>query len=56
MKYLELRQYKSDYIYFKYIPVLKLPRLFPRRAGDEKERHFQNWNFFQQNGVVLLLS
>ena len=53
---LELRQYKNDYIQSKKIPVLKLPLFFLRRIGDEKERQFQNWNFFRLNGVVLILS
>ena len=35
---LELRQYKNDSIPSKIIPILKLPRFFPRRIADEKER------------------
>ena len=43
---LEPRQYKNDSIQSKIFPVLKLPHLFSRRVGDEKERQFQNWIFF----------
>ena len=53
---LEQRQYKNDSIQSKKIPILNLPRFFPRRLGDEKERQFQNRNFFWLNGVVLILS
>ena len=35
---LELRQYKNESILSKIIPILKLPRFFPRRIADEKER------------------
>ena len=52
---LELRQCNNDSIQSKNIPVLKLARFFPRRIGDEKERQFQNWNYFWLNGVVLIL-
>ena len=37
---LELKHYKKDSIQSKKIPVLKLPRFFPRRKGDEKEQQF----------------
>ena len=53
---LELRQYKNDSIQSKKIPVLKLPRLFPRCISDEKERQFQNQIFFRLNEVVLIWS
>ena len=37
---LELRQYNNDSIQSNKIPILNLPRFFPRRVGDEKERQF----------------
>ena len=46
--FLEQRQYKNNSIQSKKIPVLILPRFFPRRVGDEKERQFQNWTFFTE--------
>ena len=30
----------------KIVPILKLPRFLPHRLGGEKERQFQNWNYF----------
>ena len=53
---LELRQHKNDTIQSKEIPILKLARFFPRSMGDEKERQFQNQNFFRLNEVILILS
>ena len=48
--WLDLRQYKNDYIQSKNIPVLKLPPFFLRRIGDEKQRQFQNRSY-----IVLAL-
>ena len=42
---LEQRKDKNDSILTKIIPVLKLPRFFPRCIGGKKERQFQKWNF-----------
>ena len=53
---LEKRQDKNDSIPTKIIPVLKLPRFFPRRLGGEKERPLQNWNSCLLKGVVLIFS
>ena len=36
MDELEQRQYEKDSIQSKIIPILKLPRFFPHRIGDEK--------------------
>ena len=41
----EMKFYKNDSIQSKKFLVLKLPRFFPRRIGDEKEWQFQNQNF-----------
>ena len=54
--WLELNEYKNDSIQSKTNPVLKLPRFFPCRIGDEKERQFQYWNSSLLNGVVLIVS
>ena len=53
---LELRQYKNDSIQSEIIPRLKLPHFFSTYTVRGKERQFQNWNYFWQNGVVLILS
>ena len=52
MKVKEQRQYKSDSIQSKIIPVLKLARFFPHCIGCEKERQFQRWNYFWLNGIM----
>ena len=39
---LEQRQYKNDSIQSKKIPILNLPRFFPHRVDDEKQRQLQS--------------
>ena len=56
-EFLEQRQNKNDSIQPKIIPILKLARFFPHCIlGGEKDRQFQNWNYFRLNGFVLILS
>ena len=59
MRLLEQRLKKNDSIQSKMIPILKLPRFFPRRIGGEKARQFQTWNFFwnelSRSHIVLAL-
>ena len=52
----ELRIYKNNSIPSKKNPILKLPLFFIPYTARQKERQFQNWNFFGLNGVVLILS
>ena len=43
---LEQRQYRNDSFQSKIIPILNLPPFSLRRISGEKERQFQNWNYF----------
>ena len=52
----EQRQNRNVSIQSTIIPILKLPGGFPHCIGGEKERHFQSWNYFLLNGVLLILS
>ena len=60
LKVVELREYKNNSIQSKKNPILNLPRFFPGRVGDEKDRQFQNRIFFSSEWsssyIVLALA
>ena len=50
-----LARYKKSNSWSKIIPSLKLAHFFTTYMVREKERQFQNWNYFWLNGVVHIL-